>query len=158
MMIRRSVFERVGRFSQDYFMYAEDMDLCYKVYEAGWRNYFVAGATVIHHGGKSSGAQSYNQFSTLVMRESLLTYFRVHRGDFYARLFQLATAVSALGRLSVLAVIRTLPVVSPKRSANSIAFAKWSSVFRWAIGIESAIDLLPKKWNSKTTKVCKPGH
>lgn len=158
MMIRRSVFEQVARFSQEYFMYAEDMDLCYKVHEAGWRNYFVAGAIVIHHGGQSSGAQSYNQFSTLVMRESLLTYFRVHRGDFYAHLFQLATAVAALGRLGVLAVIKTLPVVSPQRSANSLAFVKWSSVFRWAIGMESATDLLPKKWNSKPIKVCKPGH
>src|SRR5262249_2706071 len=40
LMVRRITFEQVGQFSTDYFMYAEDMDLCYKFTLAGWRNYF----------------------------------------------------------------------------------------------------------------------
>src|ERR1019366_1850950 len=54
LMIKREVFERVGCFTEDYFMYAEDLDLCYKVHRAGFRNYYVKEASLIHYGGKSS--------------------------------------------------------------------------------------------------------
>src|SRR5665213_104675 len=40
MMMRREVFERVGMFSEEYFMYAEDVDLCWKVTRAGFSNYY----------------------------------------------------------------------------------------------------------------------
>lgn len=52
MMIRRDVFEQVGMFSEEYFMYAEDLDLCRKVVRAGFNNYYVGAATIIHHGEK----------------------------------------------------------------------------------------------------------
>ena len=54
LMVRRDVFENVGMFSTDYFMYTEDIDLCYKIRTAGYKAYYVRGARVVHHGGKSS--------------------------------------------------------------------------------------------------------
>ncbi len=54
MMMRREVFERIGFFSEEYFMYAEDLDLCRKAVHAGYHNYYIGDATIIHHGGKSS--------------------------------------------------------------------------------------------------------
>lgn len=136
-MVRRSLFEQVGYFNRDYFMYVEDMDLCHKIQKAGWTNYYVGDATVIHHGGQSSGSQSNNQFSTLVMKESLFKYFRVHRGRRYSQLFRLMTALAALGRISVLVVARLLPISVPRRKSLAAALAKWSTVFRWAIGLET---------------------
>ena len=137
MMMGRSVFEQAGCFSQDYFMYAEDMDLCAKVQRGGRSNYYVGDAVVIHHGGQSSGSQNNNHFSTLVMRESLFTYFRIHRGEFYARLFRMMTALAALGRISVLAAAMILPRSVVRRRSLAIAFPKWVMVFRWAIGLET---------------------
>ena len=72
MMLKRDVFEKVGRFSQDYFMYAEDVDLSYKVSRAGFKNYYVPEAVVIHFGGASS-AEATSNFSTVMMRESICT-------------------------------------------------------------------------------------
>jgi GT2 family glycosyltransferase len=137
LMVRRSVFEKVGRFSPEYFMYGEDMDLCYRVQKTGRRNYYIGDATVVHHGGKSSNSQSDNQFSSLMMRESLLKFLRAHRGNVYARVFQSATAVAALCRLSLLAVAMVLPLTLHRRHSLSLAFAKWARVFRWAIGLET---------------------
>ena len=57
-MIKRAAFEAVSLFSEDYFMYAEDLDLCYKVRQAGYTNYYVGEGEVIHHGGKSSEPES----------------------------------------------------------------------------------------------------
>ena len=58
LMIKRAVFETVSLFSEEYFMYAEDLDLCYKVKQDGFTNYYVGEGTVIHYGGKSSEPQS----------------------------------------------------------------------------------------------------
>ena len=68
MMLKRSVFEQVGFFSEDYFMYTEDIDLCYKIRQAGYKNYFVPDATVIHFGGGSTQNRQ-SDFSVVTMRE-----------------------------------------------------------------------------------------
>src|SRR5271170_2135321 len=69
LMLKREVFQKVGRFSEDYFMYTEDADLCYKVCRAGWKNYYVPEASVVHFGGGSS-KQAVSNFSAIIMRES----------------------------------------------------------------------------------------
>ncbi len=41
LMVSRDAFHAVGGFSPDYFMYAEDIDLCYKLMQAGFINYYI---------------------------------------------------------------------------------------------------------------------
>jgi GT2 family glycosyltransferase len=55
MLIRRSALERVGAFDTRYWMYMEDLDLCYRFAEAGWTTWFEPGATVIHVKAGTSG-------------------------------------------------------------------------------------------------------
>ena len=43
-----------GPWDEDYFMYCEDIDLCYRLGEKQWRRVYVPGATIQHHIGKSS--------------------------------------------------------------------------------------------------------
>jgi GT2 family glycosyltransferase len=58
LMIRRDVFLAAGKFDEGYFMYSEDVDLCFQVRKQGRGNYFVPQAQVVHHGGRSSKATS----------------------------------------------------------------------------------------------------
>ena len=143
LMIRRSVFERVGRFSPEYFMYGEDTDLCFRVQKAGWKNYYVGEATVIHHGGQSTNSQPDKRFPSIMMRESSFKFLRAHRGYLYARVFQSATAIAALCRLSLLAVAMVLPLTVNRRHLLSLRFAKWVGVFRWAVGLETWVKQFP---------------
>lgn len=145
LMIRRSVFETVGHFNPGYFMYAEDTDLCYKVQMAGWKNYYVGEATVIHHGGQSSNSQTESQFSSLMMKESSFKFLLVHRGFLYASVYRLAMALAALSRLSVLVVVMVFPLGSQRRRSLSLVRAKWIGIFRWAIGLEAWV----KQYTSK---------
>jgi GT2 family glycosyltransferase len=43
-----------GPWDEDYFMYCEDIDLCFRLGEKGWKRFYVPGATIQHHIGKSS--------------------------------------------------------------------------------------------------------
>mgnify|MGYP001451877099 CR=1 FL=1 len=137
LMIRRDVFESVGQFSPEYFMYAEDTDLCYRVQKAGWRNYYVGDATVVHHGGQSSNLQTASQFSSLMMKESLFKYFRLNHGMVQATVYRIAIGTAAILRLTMLWVAGLLPFSALKKLRLTGARAKWVSILRWALGLET---------------------
>jgi hypothetical protein len=52
-LVRRSVFQSVGGFDEDYFLFGEDIDLCWKVRRAGIEIWFVPAARAIHAKGAS---------------------------------------------------------------------------------------------------------
>lgn len=54
LALRREAFEAVGGFDPDFFLYAEEVDLCYRLWEAGWEVHFAPVATVVHVGGAST--------------------------------------------------------------------------------------------------------
>src|ERR1700676_184728 len=75
MLLRSEVFRKVGMFTEDYFMYAEDVDLNWKVRALGLSNYYLEDAEIIHHGGRSSSRQKVSQWSTLMMYAAMLRYY-----------------------------------------------------------------------------------
>jgi GT2 family glycosyltransferase len=49
LMLRRSALDRVGFFDPRYFMFGEDLDLCYRLKLGGWKVFYVPSATATHH-------------------------------------------------------------------------------------------------------------
>jgi N-acetylglucosaminyl-diphospho-decaprenol L-rhamnosyltransferase len=56
MLIRRAAFDEVGDFDEGYWMYMEDLDLCYRLAQAGWVTWFEPSVTVIHVKAGTTGA------------------------------------------------------------------------------------------------------
>jgi N-acetylglucosaminyl-diphospho-decaprenol L-rhamnosyltransferase len=54
MMVRKTALDKTGGFDERFFMYAEDIDLSYRIYEAGFRNYYLPATTIIHFKGEST--------------------------------------------------------------------------------------------------------
>ncbi|MEM6687464.1 MAG: glycosyltransferase family 2 protein, partial [Bacteroidota bacterium] len=54
MLLKKSVYDTVGGFDEDYFMYGEDIDLSYKIRKAGFQNYYFGKTTVLHYKGEST--------------------------------------------------------------------------------------------------------
>ena len=53
MALRREVYEQVGGLDEEYFMYGEDLDWCFKIKRAGWKVYYVSETRIIHYKGES---------------------------------------------------------------------------------------------------------
>lgn len=53
MLIRREVIKEVGYFDEDYFMYTEETDYCYRAKQAGWKIYYLPKWSIAHYGGSS---------------------------------------------------------------------------------------------------------
>ncbi|TYB76943.1 glycosyltransferase family 2 protein [Bizionia myxarmorum] len=54
MLLKKAVYDAVGGFDEDYFMYGEDIDLSYKVLKAGYTNYYNGSTTIVHYKGEST--------------------------------------------------------------------------------------------------------
>jgi GT2 family glycosyltransferase len=54
MMMKREAYEKTGGFDEDFFMYGEDLDLCYRIQKEGYKVFYVHSAQIIHYKGEST--------------------------------------------------------------------------------------------------------
>ncbi|MGM9487189.1 glycosyltransferase family 2 protein [Ideonella sp. YS5] len=101
-LIRKSVIDQVGLFDPLFFLYAEEVDLCRRVKNAGWQVHYFPDAHVVHLGGESAKAEgevtASRQLDALSIESNLL-YFRKHhgRGGLFAHVFLEGLAALLVG-------------------------------------------------------------
>jgi FkbM family methyltransferase len=76
LMIRRDVFTKLNGFDENFELYFEDADLCWRCAEEGWNVDFVPDSKIVHHIGKSTKG-TWNMTS-LIYQQSHITYYRKH--------------------------------------------------------------------------------
>jgi GT2 family glycosyltransferase len=133
LMIRRDVFVGAGGFDEGYFMYSEDVDLCFEVRKRGYNSYYIPMASVVHHGGRSSDTKSETHFAAVMTRESLLRFMRFRYGRFYGDAYRAAVAISAIPRLFAIPLLM-IGARRSRRQALRVTFSKWLKLLCWALG------------------------
>lgn len=76
LMIKREVLEQIGLFDEDFFMYCEDIDICYRSKQAGWKVFYYPYAAVIHYIGCGKNKASVR--SIIFHHISMYKFFRKH--------------------------------------------------------------------------------
>ncbi len=99
MLVRRSAFEQVGGFDPAYFMYVEDVDLCWRLGQAGWTVGYEPAGRVVHTVGASSQLAPYRMI--LAHHRSLLRF--ANRTTIGPRRVVLPAVAAALGVRTCLA-------------------------------------------------------
>ncbi|HLZ96180.1 MAG TPA: glycosyltransferase family 2 protein [Candidatus Dormibacteraeota bacterium] len=79
LMLRMTALDRVGFFDPRYFMYGEDIDLCYRLKLGGWKVFYLPTATAIHH----KGAAIKQQHSRMLYERhrAMWAYHMKHHAD-----------------------------------------------------------------------------
>lgn len=54
LLMKKSVYEEVGGFDENYFMYGEDIDLCYTILQSGYKNFYYGKSSILHYKGEST--------------------------------------------------------------------------------------------------------
>jgi len=54
LMVRRETATQVGLMDEQFYMYYEDVDWCFRIKKGGWKIYFLPSAQIIHYGGQSA--------------------------------------------------------------------------------------------------------
>ena len=78
-LLRREAFDEVGPFDEDFFLFSEETDWCYRLREAGWKSYFYPGAEIVHVGGASWRVESATLFTEQVRGH--LRFLAKHHGQ-----------------------------------------------------------------------------
>jgi GT2 family glycosyltransferase len=145
ILVRREVFEEVGGFNPEYFMYTEEIDLCYVIQRAGWKVLHSSEAQVIHFGGQSS-KKCEDGFDDVTMRDSICRFFRRTRGSSYAGLYRICLILSSICRLITVAIVWPFAAMLKKPSERiylTRVFRKWLKIARWGAGWENSIHISP---------------
>ncbi len=131
-MVRRRVLEEVGTMdNKNFFMYYEEVDLCYRIKKAGHRVVFVPDAEIIHLGGRSS--EQIPVEKTVMAMRSLLRFFRKHRSRFSSTLFgwifKSAFVLNEVSSLLIYSIVYTIGCIcfSSKARAYSAEKLKYSA-------------------------------
>jgi GT2 family glycosyltransferase len=78
MLVRREALDRIGGFDPTFFMYGEDLDLCYRLNAAGWKIAYIHTTKIIHYKGESTRRSSIN--STRVFYQAMRLFAAKHHG------------------------------------------------------------------------------
>jgi GT2 family glycosyltransferase len=76
LLARREAVEQVGLLDEQFFMYYDEVDWCYRMKAAGWRIFYVPAAQVVHHVAASVKQIGFEAYRRLF--ESQYRYFRKH--------------------------------------------------------------------------------
>jgi N-acetylglucosaminyl-diphospho-decaprenol L-rhamnosyltransferase len=102
MLIRAEVLDQIGLLDERYFMYAEDLDFCYRAKAAGWQVWYNPGVTVLHYKGQSSRQRS--AFANAKFYETMRLFHAKHfeKGTLFLVNWLIYGAVYLLGGWALL--------------------------------------------------------
>lgn len=137
-MVRKSVLDDVGYFDERFFMYCEDMDLCYRILKSGWKIYYLSEAEIIHFvGGASDNASS--QFANLMMCESTSEFIQKHHGTAGKVFYKISVSFSSLLRLFVFGIFKSLSYIIPgviQKFNYEDSYNKHLSRIKWSLNLQ----------------------
>ena len=76
MMVRSDVVKQTGMLDEQFFMYGEDLDWCFRIRQAGWKIYYVPDTKIVHYKGAST--QKAHLDTLLVFYRAMLQFVRKH--------------------------------------------------------------------------------
>jgi len=97
MMVRREVIEKVKGFDENIFMYAEELELCYRIKKLGYKIYYTTVSKIIHIGGASSGSRN----ALLGEFKGLKYFYKKHKSHLEQFLLAILLKIGSLVRLVI---------------------------------------------------------
>jgi N-acetylglucosaminyl-diphospho-decaprenol L-rhamnosyltransferase len=100
MLMRRAALDEVGAFDEGFWMYMEDLDLCYRLRAAGWVTWYEPSVTVWHVKHGTSGAIRSPRLN-YAFHYGMLRFYRKHYARRHSRATNLVVYAGIVGKLAV---------------------------------------------------------
>ncbi len=85
MLLRKAVLDKIGLLEETFFMYGEDIDLSYRILQAGYKNYYYPHTQIIHYKGESSRKGRLNYLA--LFYRAMILFVKKHYSAREARIF-----------------------------------------------------------------------
>jgi len=99
ILLRRTTLEQVGLLDEQFFIFSEEIDLCYRINKVGWDIYFVSQGKIMHHSGVSSRHNKDKTVAYKFRRMALHNMFRFylkHYGTLEMNILKIKTFVKLM--------------------------------------------------------------
>lgn len=133
MMVRKDVLEKLELFDEDYFMYGEDVDLCYRIKKASWQIWYLSEAQIIHYGGASS--KKISESAAIYDRKAIQLFFRKHYGKLVTGLYRLMCFFISFGMVLSSGLILLFPFIKQRLKVKKI-FLENKAILLWALKLK----------------------
>jgi hypothetical protein len=105
MLIPKEILDRIGLLDESFFMYGEDLDLCYRIRKDGWSIYYVPTTQIIHFKGESSKKSPFEQRRLFYEAMHLFVQKHFSKGEALLPSWILITAIWMRAVLSFLSQV-----------------------------------------------------
>ena len=141
LMVRKEVLDQIGYFDERFFMYCEDVDLCKRIIEGGWKLFYMSEVEIIHLvGGATSRASDH--FSTLMMCESvskMIEKYYKKRGKLFYRLAVFSGSYVRLFILILFKIISMILFPNILKIDYKKSFSKYIMMIKWSLNLQKPI-------------------
>ena len=139
ILTRKEIVDMDGGFDENIFMYAEDVDFCYRILKSGWKIFYLADETIIHYAGSSSKKRDTTFFSTIMQRESNIYFLNKHFGKRKAIAFILAVLLGSLIRVVIIFLALPLSIfkIISGDKISIYTLRKYSALLAWSVNLEN---------------------
>lgn len=116
MILRKEALDQVGFFDERFFIYTEEVDLCYRLRQAGWKIQWVPQAEVVHLGGQSTSQAAPEMFIRLY--QSKHQFIQKHYGWLAALSYKFILFIISMPRLMLLPLGWVKPIPKHENFRN----------------------------------------
>jgi len=129
MMVRRDAWHQVGLLDEDYFLFLEETDWCYRMKKGGWKIYHVPDAEVCHFQGKS--AEKEKKRARVEYFRSRYHFFKKNRGNLQWFLLLVGVLIRLGFELLSMTVASLVTLFAVKGWRNKLAI--YAYLFWWHV-------------------------
>jgi GT2 family glycosyltransferase len=135
MLGRRSILQELDGMDESVFMFFEDVDLCYRIREQGWRIFYLADASIIHKSGRSQRLAGSLEHSKALAKYA---FFREHSGVKKAVICWFILLVQGIFRLALSLLLFPVACLVPEAKSwlrtACVPSVHWELV-KWGFGV-----------------------
>jgi GT2 family glycosyltransferase len=142
IMTPREIIKKLGGFDESFFMYAEDIDLSFRIQKSGYKNFYFPETSIIHFKGESTKKGGLNYVR--MFYKAMSTFVKKHYGGSQASLFNFLMQSAILLRAFISGMGRFIKWVGmPVVDAAVILLSFWLVKFFWNTYIKQDVDYSP---------------
>ncbi len=101
LLTRKKILENVHGWDEEYFMYVEEVDLCFRIKAAGWQVWYLPQWSIIHYGG----ASGTKELSVISEFNGLKRFYRKFYPSWQYPALRLLLKIGALGRIVLFGIL-----------------------------------------------------
>lgn len=102
MLIRRQVIKDIGYFDEDFFMYTEEVDYCFRAKKSGWKIYYLPKFSIVHLGGASGREWGH----VILEFEGVKLFYKKHYPAWQYPILRILLKFGALWRIFVIGALK----------------------------------------------------